>query len=914
MNSRAITDDLQDRLPVLTQAIQQLHAGLDADGVLRLLVKFAIELTAADAGAVGRHQDGEILFKAIFNNNHWQTIDWRFGHGEGIAGWLLEHAECFICPDCQADPRAVWQTERVPGVRSLVAVPIMGGREGKLLGCLELYNKQSNAGFSAQTIALLQALVASAAGALENIRRLEVHVDKQQDMETCLDRFMRSQRFIDIGTWDWNIQTGELYWSGRIGPLFGYSPGMAETTYENFLLAVHPDDRQAVIDAVNACIERSEPYEVEHRVVWPDGTVRWVLERGDLHRDAAGVPLQMLGVVQDVTRCKKAEASLREQRGFAEVVIETAQSIVLVLDTHGRIVLFNPYLEEISGYPLEEVKGKDWFKSFLPVSKALKFSELFQEGIENILSRGKVGPIFTKSGEFREIEWYYKTLKDHQGNVNGLLATGQDITHRRKTERVLRESEARFRGLVESTSDWIWEVDQRGQYTYISPQVEGILGYSPDSLIGKTPFDLMPPAERNRVRMEFFSLIKHQQPISRLINTNTHVSGREVILETSGVPFYDSYGRFGGYRGIDRDITGRRAVEQALKEETLRNRLILENSHDGLVILNLDGSIREVNDAYCKMVDYERNALLEKRLSDLKASGYSSEVESRIKKIMIDGHDHFEACHRCRDGRVIDLDITATLAEIGEDQFIFSFVRDITERRLKEQNRLQEVQAQRDTLVREVHHRIKNHLQGIISLLRNHIQDKPELAEAMESAISQVESIALVHGLQSRLNQGMVEMAGLLEMICKAVNPPASAGIRLEVGCPETGISIRPDDAVPLALIINELLQNAVKHSGPTGMQSSVIIVSLLTEDEYVILQVSNPSVAPLPENFNLQEGVGLGTGLMLARDLLPHQGTELSLTLEEDRVITRLILQSPVISLERKRVAQDFSVPNRLM
>ncbi|MBZ0309570.1 MAG: PAS domain S-box protein, partial [Anaerolineae bacterium] len=388
-------------------------------------------------------------------------------------------------------------------------------------------------------------------------------------------------------------------------------------------------------------------------------------------------------------------------------------------------------------YSLEEVKGKDWFKCFLPLSKAIKFSELYQEGIENILLRGKVGPIFTKSGEFREIEWYYKTLKDQQGKVIGLLATGQDITHRRETEYALRESEARFRGLVESTSDWIWEVDQQGLYTYVSPQVESMLGYSPDSLIGKSPFDLMPPSERSRVQMEFFSQVKNQQPISRLVNANTHVSGREVILETSGVPFYDSYGRFGGYRGIDRDISDRIAAERALKVQTLRNRLILENSHDGLVILNLDGSIREVNDAYCRMLGYDRNVLVGKRLSDLKVPGYAPEVAARIKKIMEYGYDHFESSHRCHDGRVIDLDISATLAKIGEDQFIFSFVRDITERRLKEQKRLQEVQTQRDTLVKEVHHRIKNHLQGVINLLRNHIQVKPELGEAMESAISQ---------------------------------------------------------------------------------------------------------------------------------------------------------------------------------
>lgn len=909
MNTSGERDDLHHQLPVLTQAIDQLHADLEPDQLFRLLVKFAVELTSADSGAVGLLQDEGICINKIFTANSWQKVDSRFEPDEGVAGWVLEQAALFTCQDCQDNPRTVWQRLHIPGVKSLLAVPIVVGREEKLLGCLELYSLQSEAGFSERAIDLLRPLIASAVGALKNIRRQEAHIDKQHDMESCLDRFILSQRFSDIGTWEWNIQTGELYWSERIGLLFGHPSEMPETTYENFLSAVHPGDRQRVIDATNNCIESSKPYEIEHRIVWPDGTVRWVMERGDVQRDAAGMPLRMLGVVQDITRRIEAEASLREQRDFAEVVIETAQSIVLVVDTAGRIVRFNPYLEEISGYSLEEVKGQDWFKCFLPVSKRLKMHDLFQDGIENILSRGKVGPIFTKSGEFREIDWYYKSLKDQQGNVIGLLATGQDITHRRRTERALRESETRFRGLVESTSDWIWETDSQGRYTYVSPQVERILGYKPDSLIGKTPFDLMPPVERVRVQQTFLSLVKHLQPISRLVNTNIHVSGREVILETSGVPFYDSYGRFDGYRGIDRDITDRTVAEQALKEQTLRNRLILEHSHDGLLIVNLDGSIREVNDAYCKMVGYERDTLLKMRLTDLEAIESPVETAQHIKWIMNIGHDHFESSHRCHDGHLIDLDVSASHARSGNDEFIFAFFRDITERRLREQKRLNEVQKQRDTLVKEIHHRIKNHLQGIVNLLRNHVQDSPELAEAMESAISQVESIALVHGLQSRLDKWMVQLGGLLEMICKASSFLAPAGIQLEVECPETDISkcpetdisIRPDDAVPLALIINELLQNAVKHSDLLDASLPGIKATLQLQDETVILQISNPSIEPLPSNFNLQQGVGLGTGLTLTRDLLPHRGAKLSMQWEEGRVIARLTLMSPVVSLEER-------------
>jgi len=114
------------------------------------------------------------------------------------------------------------------------------------------------------------------------------------------ERLAKSQVFANIGTWDWNIQTGELYWSDRIAPLFGYNDGELETTYDNFLAALHPDDKDDVINAITQCIEHNTEYNIEHRVIWPDGQIRWVHEKGDVVKDPNGLPQHMLGVVTDI--------------------------------------------------------------------------------------------------------------------------------------------------------------------------------------------------------------------------------------------------------------------------------------------------------------------------------------------------------------------------------------------------------------------------------------------------------------------------------------------------------------------------------------------------------------------------------------------------------------------------------------
>ena len=118
-------------------------------------------------------------------------------------------------------------------------------------------------------------------------------------------RLQSSLSFANIGAWDWDISTGEIFWSDQIAPLFGHEEGLLETSYENFMAAVHEDDRESVQQAITDCVEGRAAYDIEHRIIWPDGTVHWVRERGGVTRDAEGNPKNMLGVVQDISDQKQ---------------------------------------------------------------------------------------------------------------------------------------------------------------------------------------------------------------------------------------------------------------------------------------------------------------------------------------------------------------------------------------------------------------------------------------------------------------------------------------------------------------------------------------------------------------------------------------------------------------------------------
>jgi len=136
----------------------------------------------------------------------------------------------------------------------------------------------------------------------------------------------------------------------------------------------------------------------------------------------------------------------------------------------------------------------------------------------------------------------------------------------RKLIEQIKQSEEKFRALVETTPDWIWEVNSKGVYTYASPRIKEILGYNPKEIIGKTPFDSMPKEEAKKIGKVFGEIIKKKKAFTSLENWNIHKNGKKVLLGTSGVPILDEKGQLEGYRGIDRDITERKKAENELKK------------------------------------------------------------------------------------------------------------------------------------------------------------------------------------------------------------------------------------------------------------------------------------------------------------------------------------------------------------
>ena len=395
----------------------------------------------------------------------------------------------------------------------------------------------------------------------------------EKALRTANERLIRAQRAAGAGLWDWDMRTDKLEWSAELFHLFGLDPAEVAASFATWSSIVHCDDLGAAREQIQQAIQNRTPLASEYRVILPTLDIRWISALGDTTYDQDGNPVSMSGICLDITARKQANAVLRAERDTSQRYLDMVETMIVALDSTGRITRLNRKGYALLGYAAGELEGENWFERCLPESEAGSqvypiFRQLMSGELENV--EYFENPVRTRDGEQRLIAWHNTLLHDDLGRISGVLSAGEDITDRKRAENALRYQLDLNQSITDKATDSIFINDAQGRVTFVNPEGRRVFGYAEDELMGRHLHDVIhhSQADGQTYPMHACPLCQvydtgqvirdHETIFFRKDGSPVHVTASNAALEANGEP--------AGAVLVLHDVTASRRVERALRE------------------------------------------------------------------------------------------------------------------------------------------------------------------------------------------------------------------------------------------------------------------------------------------------------------------------------------------------------------
>jgi PAS domain S-box-containing protein len=392
-------------------------------------------------------------------------------------------------------------------------------------------------------------------------------------------RYSLAMEAAEEGHFDVDLATNDLYISDRMYEIFGYPPGTRFTKQQDFMkqFPFYGGDGEKYWSVVDRAMMKGGPdhYEFEFRIARPSGEVRWLWTRAKIARDADGNPVRRTGMCRDITAAKLAEAALRkgeealrlseERHALALEVAEEGhldwnlQTDEFFASDQARRVMNVP--PDTEGRTRDDVMGRVPYHP----EDAVRVSAAWRESLAGRGAEHEIGYRILRDAEPRWILARWKIFRDAHGKPQRVIGVVSDMTERKRVLETLRESEARFRTLVELNSSGFWEQDEDLRYIPSSFAVD-IGGYATDERVGKTRWELSGgPMPLSGSWVEHQADLAARRAFRDFEYRRMRPDGRIGYYSASGAPIFDDRGRFRGYYGVANDITQRKRIEEELR-------------------------------------------------------------------------------------------------------------------------------------------------------------------------------------------------------------------------------------------------------------------------------------------------------------------------------------------------------------
>lgn len=402
-------------------------------------------------------------------------------------------------------------------------------------------------------VLLLCLLITAASSALVRARRQAAQTRRSSE-----ERMRLATDAAELGLWDWDLTTGRVVWSGHHERLWGFEQGQFDGSVAGFASRLHPDDRPRVKDALARSQAQGLRFSEEFRVIWPDGSVRWILGRGETFRDTAGRGVRMAGTAMEITARKQAEASLQERKERLRLLIEHAPAALAMLDRDMRYLACSRRWRTDYGLTQAELIGHSHYEDLPEIPEAWK--KIHQRGLAGETIRSDGEPFTRADGRVQWIRWEVCPWHDASGAVAGIGLFTEDITALKEAELHLR----RYQQIVENSNENLAFLDRGLRFQVANPAYAALSQSAPEELRGRHLSDV--------VGEELFARIAPELEAA-LAGEHRHFSfetlapeGRRHSFEVDYEPFWLD-GEVAGLVVSLHDVTEAREAQHALEVE-----------------------------------------------------------------------------------------------------------------------------------------------------------------------------------------------------------------------------------------------------------------------------------------------------------------------------------------------------------
>lgn len=713
----------------------------------------------------------------------------------------------------------------------------------------------------------------------DNLQRMNPAVIRElmnyRQLKKKQELLNKAYQLAEIGHWEVDIKNEELFWSSGVKRVHevdeDYEPDL-DTAYK----FVKEEHRKTIGKAVEQAIETGEPFNEELIIKTGNGNERWVRTFGEAVFEN-GECVRIYGSTQNIDKRKRAEEALRLSEHRFKSLIQDGSDLMSILDSKGNYIYVSPNSERQTGLGAspEDFIGKNCFDFIHEedqerIRNTLKNLSAF-ETAEPDPYRLRVG-----DGPWRWLESIITNMTENPA-IRGYIANTRDVTERIKQQKVLRESVERFRILSKATSDTVWDLDLDEDIVWYNKNIHSMFGYKKQEVENAGDW------WREKIHAEDYPHVMKE--IENALSQKKDRFQMEYRFQCADGSYKYIYDRAFIVSGEDQqpvriigamqDVTRKKEEEQWLKlmesavATTTESVVILEAGPTDLP----GRKILYVNDAFTNMTGYSKEEAVGKTPHFLAGPETDEEERNYLRRKM----ENWEACEaefinykKNGDPFWINVSMSPVKNADGDYSHWVCVGRDITERKSSEKE-LKESLREKEVLLMEIHHRVKNNLavvSGIMQLQAFDEEDKG-LQKKLYDSVVRIQTMGTIHELlyQSK-NLSKVFIDETIKKLVSNITQTFHIHTSLETTFELDNIELNINQAIPCSLIVNEVITNVLKHAFD-DREKGMLSVSLYEEDKKIHLEIQDDG-NELPPDFNTSM-TGSTLGLKLI-ETLSHQ------------------------------------------